>query len=81
MGVHDLNFFGRICDASGFQRPDLCPDCHRKEGASPRCLAYTLLQILSVSIFEKIQLSCAFAGDEPAIEPSNPDKQLNLFEL
>ena len=42
---------------------------------------YTLLQILSVSIFEKIQLSCAFAADEPAIEPANPDKQLNLFEL
>ena len=42
---------------------------------------YTLLQILSVSIFEKIQLSCAFAADEPAVEPSNPDKQLNLFEL
>ena len=42
---------------------------------------YTLLQILSVSIFEKIQLSCAFADDEPAIEPSNPDKQLNLFAL
>ena len=42
---------------------------------------YTLLQILSVSIFEKIQLSCAFAADEPAIEPSNPDKQLNLFAL
>ena len=42
---------------------------------------YTLLQILSVSIFEKIELSCAFAADEPAIEPANPDKQLNLFEL
>ena len=42
---------------------------------------YTLLQILSVSIFEKIQLSCAFAADEPAVEPSNPAKQLNLFEL
>ena len=42
---------------------------------------YTFLQILPVSIFEKTQLSCAFAADEPAIEPTNPAKQLNLFEI
>ena len=40
---------------------------------------YTLLQILSISIFEKTQLSCVFASDEPAIDPPNPSKQSNLF--
>ena len=42
---------------------------------------YTLLQILSVSVFEKTQLSCAFAADEPTTNLPNPANQLNLFEI
>jgi hypothetical protein len=42
---------------------------------------YTILQILSVSIFEKTQLSCAFAGTYPTTNHGQPDNQLNLFEF
>ena len=42
---------------------------------------YTLLQMLSLSTFEKIELSCAFAPDpRPTISP-DPHNQLNLFEI
>ena len=42
---------------------------------------YTLLQILSVSIFEKTQLSCAFQVDTTqTVSPTNSN-QLNLFEI
>ena len=40
---------------------------------------YTLLQILSVSVFEKNQLLCALQPDEPHIESSSDANQLNLF--
>ena len=40
---------------------------------------YTLLQILSVSVFEKTQLSCAFQADDSQIEPPPVSNQLNLF--
>ncbi len=42
---------------------------------------YTCLQILSVSVFEKTQVSCALRGDE--LQISNPDsaKQLILFDF
>jgi len=42
---------------------------------------YTLLQILSVSVFEKTQLSQAFAGNEPPQEQSDFSNQLNLFDI
>ncbi len=42
---------------------------------------YTCLQILSASIFEKTQVSCALRGDELQIEASNPAKQLILFDF
>lgn len=42
---------------------------------------YTLLQILSVSIFEKTQLQQAFAGTGNTSEQTNLDNQLNLFEF
>ena len=40
---------------------------------------YTLLQILSVSVFEKTQLSCALQTDDSQIEPPPISNQLNLF--
>jgi Domain of unknown function (DUF4372)/Transposase DDE domain len=42
---------------------------------------YTILQILSVSLFEKTEPSCAFAGSERKLEYANPANQLNLFEF
>ena len=42
---------------------------------------YTCLQILSVSVFEKTQLSCAFPGDESTTEQSDDAKQLILFNF
>jgi hypothetical protein len=42
---------------------------------------YTLLQILSVSIFEKSQLLCALQPDEHHIETSPDANQLNLFGI
>ena len=40
---------------------------------------YTLLQILSVSVFEKTQISCALQPDGVVPEIPNSAKQLNLF--
>ena len=40
---------------------------------------YTCLQILSVSVFEKTQLSCALQPDVDAIDMPNIANQLNLF--
>jgi len=42
---------------------------------------YKCLQILSVSVFEKTQLSCAFLGDESTSEQANDAKHLNLFNF
>ena len=42
---------------------------------------YTCLQILSVSIFEKTEVSCAFQADASRFEPPDPANQLNLFEI
>jgi hypothetical protein len=42
---------------------------------------YTCLQILSVSVFEKTQVSCALAGDALQTEASDPAKQLILFDF
>jgi hypothetical protein len=41
---------------------------------------YTLLQILSVSVFEKTQLSSAFAASPELENEHETSKQLNLFE-
>jgi hypothetical protein len=40
---------------------------------------YTLLQILSVTVFEKIALQCAFAGDDSRSDDDPGGNQLNLF--
>ena len=42
---------------------------------------YTLLQILSVSVFEKIHISFAFQPHEHRENLSSIDNQLNLFEI
>jgi hypothetical protein len=42
---------------------------------------YTCLQILSVSVFEKTQLSCALQTDEPRIDPFDSANQLILFDF
>jgi len=42
---------------------------------------YTCLQILSVSVFEKTELSCAFQGDESTTESVDDAKQLILFNF
>ena len=42
---------------------------------------YTCLQILSVSIFEKTELSCALQPDTSQIDPMDTANQLNLFEI
>ena len=42
---------------------------------------YTLLQILSVSVFEKIQISCALQPDADTSKISPNANQLNLFTL
>jgi hypothetical protein len=42
---------------------------------------YTLLQILSVSVFEKTQLQQAFAGGDYDSEDVYPNSQLNLFNF
>ena len=40
---------------------------------------YTCLQILSVSVFEKTELSCALQTDRSQTDPPVADNQLNLF--
>ena len=42
---------------------------------------YTCLQILSVSIFEKTEVSCALQTDRSQSEPLNPANQLILFDF
>ncbi|MBE7423123.1 MAG: IS4 family transposase [Zoogloeaceae bacterium] len=42
---------------------------------------YTLLQILSVTLFEKMPLQQALAADEPIMENPMPNNQLNLFTV
>jgi transposase len=41
---------------------------------------YTCLQILSVSVFEKTEVSCALQPDRPQAEPSCLANQLTLFD-
>ena len=42
---------------------------------------YTCLQILSVSAFEKNQISCALQLDDPQIDLPNSANQLILFDF
>jgi hypothetical protein len=42
---------------------------------------YTCLQILSVSVFEKTEVSCALQPDRSTPEPPDPANQLILFDF
>ena len=42
---------------------------------------YTCLQILSVSVFEKTEISCALQGDDSANDLPTSANQLNLFDI
>jgi hypothetical protein len=42
---------------------------------------YTMLQILSVSLFEKTELSQAFSSAKPAMSEESTCNQLQLFDL
>ncbi len=42
---------------------------------------YTCLQILSVSVFEKTQISCALRGDDYEADPLPPSNQWILFNF
>ena len=42
---------------------------------------YTCLQISSVSVFEKTELSCALQADLSRSDPPDAAKQLNFFNL
>ena len=42
---------------------------------------YTCLQILSVSVFEKTEVSCALQADASQIDLPNVANQLNLFDF
>jgi hypothetical protein len=42
---------------------------------------YTLLPILSVSVFEKTEISCAFQTDDYISKTEPSDNQLNLFDF
>ena len=43
--------------------------------------AYSLRQVLSVSVFEKIELQCAFAKEGPQIEDGLICKPLPLLDI
>jgi hypothetical protein len=42
---------------------------------------YTCLQILSVSVFEKTEVSCALQADASRIDLLDTANQLNLFDF
>jgi IS4 transposase len=46
-----------------------------------KALLYTLLQILSVSIFEKTEVSSALQHDRNSIDNANKGNKLNLFNF
>jgi hypothetical protein len=42
---------------------------------------YTMLQVISVTAFEKIEIQTAFAAEFTKSKPTPPDNQLNLFKF
>jgi len=44
-------------------------------------LLYTCLQILSVSVFVKTEISCALQADASQSDPLDAANQLNLFDF
>ena len=51
------------------------------EGFAVDASLYTLLQILSVTLFEKMPIHQALAGDENRCNASQITNQLNLFDF
>ena len=63
------------------RRLSLRPYRHHQEEAQSRCFAlHTLLQILSVTIFEKMPLLQAFQDDGIASKTMEIRNQLNLYD-
>ena len=62
-------------------RLGLRPRRHRQEAPRPGRSLYTLLQILSVTLFEKMPIHQALAGDENRCNASQITNQLNLFDF
>ena len=62
-------------------RLGLRPRRHRQEGLDLDASLYTLLQILSVTLFEKMPIHQALAGDENRCNASQITNQLNLFDF
>ena len=60
-------------------RLGLRPRRHRQEAPRPGRPLYTLLQILSVTLFEKMPIHQALAGDENRCNASQITNQLNLI--
>jgi len=59
----------------------LCADCHRQEELKLDASLYTCLQILSVSIFEKTEISCALQPNLHGTDQTTSSNQLNLFDI
>jgi hypothetical protein len=57
------------------------PDAIIKKKLQQDASLYTLLQILSVTLFEKMPLQQAFPAGEHILRPSVPRKQLNQFTI
>ena len=62
-------------------RLGLRPRRHCQEAPRPDASLYTLLQILSVTLFEKMPIHQALAGDENRCNASQITNQLNLFDF
>ena len=57
----------------------LRPSRHREEAPEPRRSLYTLLQILSLTLFEKMPILHALSQDHPRTETVDDANQLTLF--
>ena len=79
MGVHDLNFGLLACAARGFEQTGyVLISVVKKE---LHLDALTCLRILSVSVFEKTEVSCALQPDRSQREPPLTANQLILFDF
>ncbi len=68
-------------DAGVVRHRNLRAHRHRQEGASLDASLYRCLQILSVSVFEKTEISRTLQTDALQIEMPDAANQLNLFEI
>ena len=58
----------------------LRPGCHRQEAPGLEASLYTLLQVFSVTLFEKMPMSQAFSESTTTFEDGELSNQLNLFD-